>query len=463
MSDTVPSSATGAPVLRRRRVSVTAVLDNLFFIVAGAAAVWLAYLVLTEGFVSGWAQIWFYLVFWVVVAYIALPRLHRILTNIYVPNYFIGRTRTSDGLLGDPVNLGLLGDEEQIHAAMKQAGWTRADDLTFRSACRIVLSTVLRRSYDEAPVSPLMLFGRNQDFAYQQEVKGNPAKRHHVRFWRCPEGWLLPGGHSTDWLAAGTYDKAVGFSLFTLQITHKIEENTDVERDHIVATIEDAVAESSVTVLADFATGYHSRNGGGDNIVTDGDLPIIDLRNVAATADSVAETEAPVPTPHQPDGVDPAPRKAVRRPAQTTFGAVVVLLRAFTPIVIILSILLDWEGVREAISLDTGDDVPPDIDLRDAAIWFIIALTAAFGVAEFLFGLYVFFGSNLARVAVMLFSSINIVLAGIDHFAGGVPITLGTNLIGVSLDILILIALSSGRARDYAQRPRDRKASRAAV
>lgn len=45
----------------------------------------------------------------VILAYPALPRLHRILTRIYVPDYFIGRTRTSDGLLGDPVNLALLG------------------------------------------------------------------------------------------------------------------------------------------------------------------------------------------------------------------------------------------------------------------------------------------------------------------------------------------------------------------
>ena len=66
-------------------------------------------------------------------------------------------------------------------------------------------------------MSPLFLFGRMQDFAYQQEVAGNPAKRHHVRFWRTPDGWLLPGGTRVDWLAAGTFDRAVGFSLFTRQ------------------------------------------------------------------------------------------------------------------------------------------------------------------------------------------------------------------------------------------------------
>ena len=66
------------------------------------------------------------------MAYLLLPRLHRILTRLYLPGYFIGRTRTSDGLLGDPVNLALRGDEAQIHAAMAAAGWTRADDVDLR-------------------------------------------------------------------------------------------------------------------------------------------------------------------------------------------------------------------------------------------------------------------------------------------------------------------------------------------
>ena len=101
----------------------------------------------------------------------------------------------------------------------------------------MIAATVSRRSYPEAPVSPLLLFDRQQDFAYQQEVGGSTSQRHHVRFWRCPDGWLLPGGYRVDWLAAGTYDRAVGLSLFTFQITHKIEANTDIERDHILATV----------------------------------------------------------------------------------------------------------------------------------------------------------------------------------------------------------------------------------
>lgn len=263
----------------RRRWSFGRALDGFFFVFAGLAAIWLAYLSFTQSFSLGWGGVVMAVAFWLLLAYLVLPRLHRILTAIYVPDYFMGRTRTSDGLLGDPVNLAFLGEREQVEAVMAGAGWIAADPVTLRSSWRIVTSTLRRRSYPRAPVSPLLLFGHVQDLAYQQEVAGSPAQRHHVRLWRCPDGWLLPGGRRVDWLAAGTFDRAVGLSLFTLQVTHRIDADTDIERDHIVSTLE-PLPGVAVDVIRDFSTGYHARNGGGDSISTDGDLPIVDVRGV---------------------------------------------------------------------------------------------------------------------------------------------------------------------------------------
>lgn len=264
---------------RRRRWSIQTAVDQFFFVFAGLAAIWLAYLSFTQTFEVGWWGIGAGILFWALLAYLVLPRLHRILTTIYVPDYFIGRARTSDGLLGDPINLAFMGSAAQVTATLEAAGWVRADPVNLRSSWRIVTSTLRRRSYDEAPVSPLFLFGRQQDFAYQQEVDGSPEKRHHVRFWQCPDGWLLPGGRRVDWLAAGTFDTAVGLSLFTLQVTHRIDADTDIERDHIVASLRDEPG-VAIEVLRDFSTGYHARNGGGDSIRTDGDLPVVDTREV---------------------------------------------------------------------------------------------------------------------------------------------------------------------------------------
>lgn len=222
--------------------------------------------------------LWGFLLIWVLSAYALLPQLTRVITRIYVPAYFIGRARTVDGLLGDPMNLAVLGSPAQVAAAMKAAGWTAADPLTLRSGWHIVRASLLRRSYPGAPVSPLFLFGEKQALAFEQEVAGSPASRHHVRFWTCPLGWKLPGGLDADLLGAATFDRRVGLSLFTLQVTHKVAERTDEERDLVVAALRSAGG--TVLVLENFTTGYHARNGGGDIIETDGNLPIIDLRSL---------------------------------------------------------------------------------------------------------------------------------------------------------------------------------------
>lgn len=301
------------PVYRAREVQrahrgarrIWDVADAMFIVLAVVFSAWLAVKLLLASFHPSVTSVVAVLGFYAVMAYLLLPRLHQVFTEIYVPNYFIGRTRTPDGLLGDPMNLALDGDERDVHAAMTRAGWTRADEVTIASALRMIRSTLLRTAYREAPVSDLMLFGRRQDFAYQREVGGDARKRHHVRFWRVPQGWLLPGGIRVDWVAAGTYDRRVGLSLFTMQVTHKIDPDTDAERDYIVETLKYADPDTRLRVIDGFSTAYHSRNGGGDSISTDGDLPIVDVTGAVDRGpqhEAVAErhTEPPVTRHHIP-------------------------------------------------------------------------------------------------------------------------------------------------------------------
>jgi len=415
---------TATPVLDP---STETAVDWIFFVLGGASAVWLAWVLLRESFSFGWWQIAFVVGFWVLLAYLVLPRLHRILTRIYVPDYFIGRARTSDGLLGDPVNLALLGTEAQVHAAMLAAGWIRADDLALSTGVKIVRTTILRRSYLEAPVSPLLLFGRKQDFAYQQEVDGSPGKRHHVRFWRCPEGWRLPGGHGTDWLAAGTYDRSVGFSLFTLQITHKIAADTDVERDHIVSTL-DANSAVKVSRIEGFSAGYHARNGGGDTIQTDGDLPVLDLRGVPAAASAV----------------DAVTDSRDRRPAPIIVGAALVALSGLATVAAGVTQLVN--SGAEASTVEAALQ-----SLTHIAIAVIAGVSLAIGLASILVAWRVFLGKPRARLLAMIFSVLT-VIAQIIEAETGDPKTLVANLPSVALSVLVLLALSSERALTYVHR-----------
>jgi hypothetical protein len=268
-----------SPVERRqsRWATVLAVLQRVLYLVVTVAVGWAVWFFLLSRLSRGPEQAWVFLPVWLILAYALLPRVHKILSSLYIPDYFIGRARTGDGVLGDPVNLAVVGTEEELRRAMRTAGWVEADPITPATAWHTLTSTVLGRSYPAAPVSSLYVFGNRQDLAFQREIDGNPRKRHHVRFWKCPPGWMLPGGLSVDWVGAGTYDRSVGLSLFTFQITHKIADRTDEERDFIIATLEAADAVESVHVILNYSSGYHHRNGGGDAIRTDGHLPIIDL------------------------------------------------------------------------------------------------------------------------------------------------------------------------------------------
>lgn len=423
------------PYRLRQRIPEAGPVDQFFFIVSGIAAIWLTIFLLREGFRWNWSNWLFFILFWAMAAYLTLPRLHRILSDIYVPNYFIGRTRTSDGLLGDPINLAFRGEEPQLHQAMRKAGWTLADEITLESAWQIIRSTLTRHSYPEAPVSPLLLFGRQQDFAYQLEVDGSPGKRHHVRFWRTAPDWLLPGGHRVDWLAGATYDRAVGLSLFTLQITHKIDADIDIERDYVTESVTKAVPGTDVTVLEDFTTGYHSRNGGGDSIHTDGDLPVVELPDAD---DTPLEGGRRQKRPLSPGGLANAldvTKASRRRPLSVLASGALVLAGA----AILISI-----GVADFIR--TGQpSLIPDSEFSGLAT----IIGAVVLVTQLILIVLALQGQQKPRLVLMFFLLFSIAVGLIDHF-GVLPIELGTNIAAAGLQIAGLMMLSSNSSREYA-------------
>ncbi|HEX2367243.1 MAG TPA: LssY C-terminal domain-containing protein, partial [Bradyrhizobium sp.] len=70
-------------------------------------------------------------------------------------------TRTAQGIPGDAINAGLIGNEKEVLCAMNAARWFPADRVTFRSSIEIAGSVLLDRAYPDAPVSPLFYLGRH--------------------------------------------------------------------------------------------------------------------------------------------------------------------------------------------------------------------------------------------------------------------------------------------------------------
>jgi len=179
-----------------------------------------------------------------------------------------GITETKTGIPGDPLNVGLIGTREQVIQIMTAAKWPEANPLGVRSDLKIAEATVLERPDAQAPVSSLYLFGRKEDLAFEQQVGHDPRQRHHVRFWQT----TAEEGGRPVWVGSAVFDRKVGFSHTTGQITHHTGANVDAERDLLFADLAQTGELADRYVVPDFHKVHHGRNGGGDPWNTDGSL-----------------------------------------------------------------------------------------------------------------------------------------------------------------------------------------------
>ena len=187
-----------------------------------------------------------------IAAYIVLPRAVRmglkILQRKRVPRF----TVTGDGLPGDPVNLVLIGNLQQLRTAFVIVGWSEADRLGVASSWRMICAFVLNSPYPTAPFSTFYLYGRGQDIGFQKAIDNSPRKRHHIRFWALSLAraeatvgtasfWLNTDRPPHDahvlWVGAGTKDTGLSLTRLTFQITHATDSDTNAERDHIIAEL----------------------------------------------------------------------------------------------------------------------------------------------------------------------------------------------------------------------------------
>lgn len=176
-------------------------------------------------------------------------------------------TSTEQGIPGDPINVGLVGSKEQIIRAFNAAGWDAADKVTLRSSVDIGLSVVLDRPDLDAPVSPLFYEGRKQDLAFEKPVGRSADQRNHVRFWQTTKP---AEGNGPLWLGSASFDRGVGLSHDTGQITHHIGPDLDAERDLVIGDLVDAGQVAQTYEIPGVGATKTGRNGGGDPYYTDG-------------------------------------------------------------------------------------------------------------------------------------------------------------------------------------------------
>jgi len=207
---------------------------------------------------------------YLVVAYLLIPSVWKRYTRKHPSLEDLpGVTYTADGIPADPINVALIGTKDEVIKIMLAAKWYPADKLTLRSSLKIAEASVFKREYEDAPVSSEFLFGRKQDLAFEQAVGDNPRHRHHVRFWETEK---LDADGRPVWLGAAIFDKRVGLSRTTGQITHETAPDIDAERDKLFDDLKKTGELEEFIIVPEFHKIREGRNGEGNPWRTDGDL-----------------------------------------------------------------------------------------------------------------------------------------------------------------------------------------------
>lgn len=211
---------------------------------------------------------------YLVIVYLVMPQVDRVKVHRH-PDLVVGEhiTRTGSGLPGDPLNVALVGSEDDVVRSFLAAGWVPANPLSLASSVRIAVDTVFDKPDPNAPVSSLYLFGRKEDLAFEMAVGHSPRERHHVRLWRTAateQDRLL-------WIGSVTHDTGVELSHTTGQVTHHIAPDVDAERAFLLEELTTAKHVIGIRWVDDYQAILQGRNGGGDPWHTDGRLPVVTL------------------------------------------------------------------------------------------------------------------------------------------------------------------------------------------
>jgi hypothetical protein len=157
-------------------------------------------------------------------------------------------TTNEDGTKkGDPLNLIFIGTREDIGAAFVRRGWHPTERIHPGSMQRTVSSFLSGSRYRYSPVSPLYVYGRQQDVAIQRS-RSSIHMRNHLRFWLSPMRFR----DKPVWVGQISRDIGVIFAPKSWTLTtHKIDSDVDEARNGLIGDL----AYSQGVVKFGFVTG----------------------------------------------------------------------------------------------------------------------------------------------------------------------------------------------------------------
>lgn len=163
---------------------------------------------------------------------------------------------------GDRVNFVIVGSEATLTSALNAVGWVQVDRSNRDSILNAILISMSKQAYVTLPMSELIMFDRVQDYGFAHAVPFVViAQRHHFRIWKAP--FQVNG--TNVWIGAGTHDIGFEKDQRNNRITHKIDPETDKERDYIGQTLQESglVAKSSYMEHVNPVKEARTATGGG--------------------------------------------------------------------------------------------------------------------------------------------------------------------------------------------------------
>lgn len=137
------------------------------------------------------------------------------------------------GREGDPLNLVLVGNLDNILASMSRGGWSFTHRINLGTMERMVGAAISGAPYPVAPVSPLYLFDRPQDLALQR-ARNTILQRNHLRLWLAPFRF----DHQSVWLGQISRDVSIKPTLLSPTLTtHVIDPNVDEARESLLQSL----------------------------------------------------------------------------------------------------------------------------------------------------------------------------------------------------------------------------------
>ena len=175
---------------------------------------------------------------------------------------------------GDMVNFLMIGSQEEMEKVFTTAGWVKVDANVKETVLNGFLASMSKESYLTMPMSPLYLFGRQQDYGW---AHADPiaviASRNHLRIWKAP--FQVNG--RTLWVGAATHD--VGFEKDQRNngLTHKIDPNIDLERDYVEKTLASTGLVAEVTHILPANPMQEARTATGGSFHSNGQVLVLKL------------------------------------------------------------------------------------------------------------------------------------------------------------------------------------------